>query len=73
MAGSLDAEAVVKVPSSGAAVVQWSSGRFGSLGISECMGSNPGHNLRGDWASTRGNSSEMGELSGRRSPLGGLL
>ena len=36
-------------------------------------GSDPGHGLRADWASTLGNGSQIGELSGRKSPLGGLL
>ena len=53
--------------------VQWNRLCFRGRGIPKCMGSNPGHILSGDWASTRGNSSQMGELSDRRSPLGGLL
>ena len=44
-----------------------------SLGIPECMGSNLGHGLSGDWASTRGDGSQMGGLSNGRSPLGGIL
>ena len=35
-------------------------------------GSNPSHSLRGDWASTWGNGSQMGGVSDRRAPLGGL-
>ena len=31
------------------------------------------HGLSGDWASTRGNGSQTGGLSDRRSPLGDLL
>ena len=46
---------------------------FGGLGIPECMGSNPGHGLSGDWAFTWVNSSKIGGLSDRRSPVGDLL
>ena len=42
------------------------------IGIPERTGSNPGHGLSGDWASTRGNSSQVCGLSDKRSPLGGL-
>ena len=51
-------------------VVQWNHLGFE---IPECMGSNPGHSLSEDWASTQGNSSEMGGFSCKRSRLGGLL
>ena len=55
------------------AVVQWNNLRFGGCGIPVHMGLNPGHGLRGDWPSTQGNGFQMGGLSDRRSPLGGLL
>ena len=45
----------------------------GGLEIPKCTASNPGHGLRGDWTSTRGDGFQMGGLSDRRSPLGGLL
>ena len=50
-------------------MVQWKRLRFGNLGIPERIGSNPGHGLKGDWVSTRGNGSQMGGLSDRF-PLG---
>ena len=43
------------------------------LGFPEGIGSNPDYGLSGDQASTRGNGSQVGGLSYRRSPLGGLL
>ena len=46
---------------------------LGDFGIPECMGSNPGNDPNGDWASTRDNGSQMGVLSDERSSLGGLL
>ena len=45
----------------------------GGLGIPERMGSNLDYGLSGDWASTRGNGSQVGGLSDRLSLLGGLL
>ena len=47
--------------------------RFGGPGIPERMGSIPRNGLSGDLASNQGNGSQMGGLSDRRSPLGGLL
>ena len=41
--------------------------------IPEHMGLNPGHSPREHLTSTCGNGSEVGGLSDRRSPLGGLL
>ena len=41
--------------------------------ILERTGSNPGHGLCGDWASIRCNGFQVGGLSDRRYPLGGLL
>ena len=35
--------------------------------------SNADYGASGDWASTRGNGSQVGGLSDGRSPLGGLL
>ena len=55
------------------AVVQWNRMRSEGLGIPERMGSNPDYGMTGDWASTRGNGSQVGGLSDRRFPLGGLL
>ena len=52
----------------GAAAVQWNSVRSGDLGIPEYMGSNPGHGLRENWASTLDNGSQMGGFS----QIGGL-
>ena len=34
------------------AAVQWNCLRIGGFSIPECMGSNPGHGLSEDWAST---------------------
>ena len=52
---------------------QWNRWRSGGLGIHERIGSNTDYGLSGDWASTRGNGPQVGGLSDRRSPLGGLL
>ena len=35
--------------------------------------SNPGHGMRGGWASTRGNGSQIDRLLDRRTPFGSLL
>ena len=53
-------------------VVQWNHICSGGLEIPKCMGLNPVHDLRGDWASTQGNGSQMCGLSDR-SLLDGLL
>ena len=45
----------------------------GAHDIPKRISSNPGHGSRGGWASTRGNSSQMGGLSDTRSLLGSLL
>ena len=45
----------------------------GGLGIPERMGSNPGYGLSEDWASTRGNGSQVVGFQIRGVPLGGLL
>ena len=50
------------------AVVQWNHLGSGGFGIPERMGSNPGHGLSGDWASTWSNSSQMEGFQ-----IGGLL
>ena len=55
-----------------AAVVQWNLSSFEAQGVPKCTSLNPGHGLRGDWASTWGNGSQMDGLTDR-SPLGGLL
>ena len=54
---------------SGVAMVQWNHLH---LGIPEHMGLNPDYSVSGDWASTWGNSYQVGGLSDR-SPLGNLL
>ena len=56
-----------------ATVVHWNEMCSGGRGIPKCRCWNPGPCPRGDWASTRGNGSKMGERSTRRSLLGGLL
>ena len=56
-----------------AAVVQWNRLRSGGLGIPERIGSNTDYGLSGDWASTRGNGSQIRGFSDRRSPFGNPL
>ena len=47
--------------------------RSGGLWIPELIGSNPDYGLSGHWQATRGNGPQVGWLSNKRSPLGGLL
>ena len=56
-----------------AAVVYWNHLRPGGLGIPERIGSNTDYGLSGYWGCTRGKGSQVGGLSDRRSPLGGLI
>ena len=57
----------------GAAVVQWKHVHSGGLLTPKRTGSNPGHSAKGDWASTRGNRSQMSELSNMKSPFDRLF